>query len=54
MSQVDNYPGPLKDALRDALARALEDSDAEVPDSVVVTVENETFGTVQIRVDDTA
>ena len=53
MSQVNNYPEPRKDSLRDALQQALKESDAEVPESVIVTVKNETFGTVQIRVEDT-
>ena len=54
MSQVNGYPEPLKDSLRDALQQALKESDAEVSDSVMVTVKNETFGTVRIRVEDTA
>ena len=53
MSQVNNYPEPLKDSLRKALQQALEESGAEVPDSATVTVENATFGTLKIRVDDT-
>ena len=31
MSQVNGYPEPLKDSLRDALQKALQDSGVEVP-----------------------